>query len=99
MVGTPPRCAFVPDRQVTMAYVMLYGNGWTQRWRIAAGMEEQVRAQLSQVGTDSTGKLTVVDPGSEVEATLVVAWALVAAAVVLDGSSGAGDSDSTGQYA
>jgi hypothetical protein len=41
----------------------------------------------------------VVDPGSEAEATLVVAWALVAAAVVIDGSAGAGDGDSAGQYA
>lgn len=78
---------------------MLYGNGWTQRWRIAPGMEEQARAQLFQVGTATTGKLTVVDPGSEAEATLVVAWALVAAAVVLDGTAGAEAGDSTGQYA
>lgn len=82
-----------------MAYLMLYGNGWTQRWRIASGMEEHVRSQISQVGTQATGQLTVVDPGSEAEATLVVAWALVAAAVVLDGSAGAGDSNSAGQYA
>ena len=40
----------------------------------------------------------MIDPGSEAEATLVVAWALVAAAVVLDGSTG-GDGGSTGQYA
>lgn len=81
-----------------MAYLMLYGNGWTQRWRIAAGMEDEVRSQIAQVGHDSTGQLTVIDPGSEAEATLVVAWALVAAAVVLEGSTGR-DSDSTGQYA
>jgi hypothetical protein len=82
-----------------MAYLMLYGNGWTQRWRIAAGMEDEVRSQISQVGTDATGQLAVVDPGSEAEATLVVAWALVAAAVVIDGSADAGDGDSAGQYA
>ena len=82
-----------------MAYLMLYGNGWTQRWRIASGMEDQVRAQLFQVGTATTGELIVVDPGSEVQATLVVAWALVAAAVVLDGSVDSGVGDSTGQYA
>ncbi|MGH3507757.1 MAG: hypothetical protein ACRDO2_11190 [Nocardioidaceae bacterium] len=84
---------------MTVAFLMLYGNGWTQRWRIAPGMEDQVRAQLSQIGTATTGNLPVVDPGSEGEATLVVAWALVAAGVVLDGSAGAGDSGSTGQYA
>lgn len=83
-----------------MAYLMLYGNGWTQRWRIASGMEEHVRSQISQVGTDGTGKLTVVDPGSEAETTLVVAWALVATAVVLDAAATeAGSDDSTGQYA
>lgn len=84
---------------MTVAYLMLYGNGWTQRWGIVPGKEEQVRAQLFQVGTATTGKLAVVDPGSDAEATLVVAWALVAAAVVVDGSSDAGVDDSTGQYA
>lgn len=78
---------------------MLYGNGWSQRWRIASGNEEQVRSQITRVGTGTTGKLTVVDPGSEAEATLVVAWALVAAAVVIDGTAEAGDGASTGQYA
>ena len=82
-----------------MAYLMLYGSGWTQRWRIAPGMEEQVRAQLLQLGSATTGELAVVDPGSEAEATLVVSWALVAAAVVLDGSADSEGGDSTGQYA
>jgi hypothetical protein len=82
-----------------MAYLMLYGNGWTQRWRIAPDMEDHVRSQISQVGTDTTGQLTVVDPGSDAEATLVVSWALVAAAVVLDGAVGTGDNESAGQYA
>jgi hypothetical protein len=82
-----------------MAYLMLYGNGWTQRWRIASGMEEDVRSQIAQVGTDATGQLTVVDPGSESQATLVIAWALVAAAVVLDGDTGSEVNDSAGQYA
>ena len=36
-----------------MAYLMLYGNGWTQRWRIASGTEEQVLAQISQVGSSA----------------------------------------------
>jgi hypothetical protein len=84
---------------VTVAYLMLYGNGWSQRWRIAPGMEEQVRSQLLRVGTATTGQLTVVDPGSEAEATLVVAWAHVAAAVVLDGSTSTREGPSTGQYA
>jgi hypothetical protein len=88
----------VANGRVTVAYLMLYGNGWTQRWRIAPVMEDHVRSQISQVGTDTTGQLSVVDPGSDAEATLVVAWALVAAAVVLDGSAGAED-DTAGQYA
>jgi hypothetical protein len=78
---------------------MLYGNGWTQRWGIVPGMEEQVRSEIVQVGTDTVGSLTVVDPGSDTEATLVVAWGLVAAAVVLHGSDLPGSGDSTGQYA
>jgi hypothetical protein len=78
---------------------MLYGNGWTQRWGIAPGMEEQVRSQIVQVGTNAAGSLTVVDPGSDTEATLVVAWAMVAAAVVLGDSDRAVSGDSTGQYA
>lgn len=84
---------------MSVAFLMLYGNGWTQRWRIAPGMEDHIRSQISQVGTDTTGQLTVVDPGSEAEATLVIAWALVAAAVVLDGAAGSGDNESAGQYA
>jgi hypothetical protein len=84
---------------VTVAYLMLYGNGWTQRWRIAAGMEDHVRSQISQIGTDTTGQLTVIDPGSETEATLMIAWAQVASAVVLDEAPGAGGADSAGQYA
>jgi hypothetical protein len=98
-VETEPDATVVPDRRLTVAYLMLYGNGWTQRWGIVPGMEEQVRSQIVQVGTDVTGELTVVDPGSEAEATLVVAWALVAAAVVLDGSDRAAADGSTGQYA
>jgi ABC-type dipeptide/oligopeptide/nickel transport system permease subunit len=84
---------------MTMAYLMLYGNGWTQRWGIAPGMENQVRSQVSQVGTDTTGQLVVVDPVTGAEATLVVAWGLVAAAVVLGGAADVGDDDSVGQYA
>lgn len=65
-----------------MAYLMLYGNGWTQRWRIAAEDEAAVRQEVERVGTATTGRLTVVDPGSDAPATLVVAWSEVAAAVV-----------------
>jgi hypothetical protein len=84
---------------VTVAYLMLYGNGWTQRWRVASGMEEHVRSQILHVGTEGTGQLTVVDPGSDAEATLVVAWALVATAIVVDGAAAEGSAESAGQYA
>lgn len=84
---------------MSVPFLMLSGSGWTQRWRIVPGMEEQVRVQLSQVGTATTSEVAVMDPGSEAEAKLVVAWALVAAAVVLDGSADSGGDDSTGRYA
>jgi hypothetical protein len=82
-----------------MAFLMLYGNGWTQRWRIAPGTEEQVRSQILDVGTDGMGQLTVVDPGSDDDAVLVVAWALVAAAIVIDGAAVEGSGSASGQYA
>lgn len=98
-MGAGLRAAVDEGRWVTVAYVMLYGNGWTQRWGIAPGHEERVRSQISQVGTDTSGTLSVLDPGSGEEVTLVVAWGLVAAAVVLDGSTRTGDDGTTGQYA
>ena len=82
-----------------MAFLMLYGNGWTQRWRIPAGSEERVSTAISRVGSDSTARLLVVDPGSDVEVVLVVAWHLVAAAVVVPGPDGYGAEDSSGLYA
>ena len=82
-----------------MAYLMLYGSGWTQRWRIPEGMEDQVRAEISQVGTQATGSLSVVDPGSDAEVTLAIAWGQVAAAVVIQGAAGSGEEFTTGQYA
>ena len=81
-----------------MAYLMLYGSGWTQRWRIPEGMEEHVRADILQVGTRATSSLSVVDPGSDAEVTLVIAWAQVATAVVIEGAEGS-EADTTGQYA
>jgi hypothetical protein len=77
---------------------MLYGSGWTQRWRIPQGMEDRVRAEIAHVGADSTGRLSVVDPGSDTEVSLVVAWRLVAAAVVIGAAAGSGADDTAGQY-
>ena len=82
-----------------MAYLMLYGSGWTQRWRIPEGMEDHVRAEISQVGTQATGSLSVVDPGSDAEVSLVIAWGLVAAAVVIQGAAGSEADVTAGQYA
>jgi hypothetical protein len=50
------------------------------------------------VGADSTGHLDVVDPGSDTEVTLVVAWRLVAAAVVIGAAEASGTDDTAGQY-
>lgn len=77
---------------------MLYGNGWTQRWRLPEGTADRVRAEIAQVGADSTGHLDVVDPGSDSEVTLVVAWRLVAAAVVIGAAESSGADDTAGQY-
>jgi hypothetical protein len=83
-----------------MAYLLLYGTGgWTQRWQIADGEEDRVRAAISHVGRDGTGHLTIVDPGTETTTTLVVAWAAVAAAVVVDSDSGTPHAEGPGQYA
>jgi len=82
-----------------MAFLMLYGDGWTQRWRIADGMEQQIAAEITRVGQDETSQLSVLDPGSEATATLVVAWAHVAAAVILNSGAGTPHDESTGQYA
>jgi hypothetical protein len=84
-----------------MAYLMLYGvGGWTQRWQIAVGYEEEIRSEISKVGADGTGHLPVVDSQSDASATLVVAWAAVAAAVVVDSDAGSSrQGGPTGQYA
>ena len=82
-----------------MAYLMLYGNGWTQRWGIQEGMADLMREELiSLVGTEGTSQLAVVDPGSDAEVNLVVAWRDVAAAVVIGGPAGSGAADAAGQY-
>jgi hypothetical protein len=82
-----------------MAYLMLYGSGWTQRWRIAEGMERQIGEAITQVGKNETTQLSVLDPTSDTPATLVVAWAQVAAAVILGSGHGPAHDEATGQYA
>jgi hypothetical protein len=83
-----------------MAYLMLYGaGGWTQRWQIDEGREDEVGSQISKVGTSGTGHLPVVDPQTDASATLVVAWGAVAAAVVVDSHTSSEHDVATGQYA
>jgi hypothetical protein len=79
-----------------MAYVMLYGVGWTQRWQVAEGALSAVENEISRVGLDQTGRLAVLDPASGEPTTLVVAWRKVAAAVVLGSAEPAPSGDSTG---
>lgn len=82
-----------------MAYLMLCGNGWTQRWQIPRGEEDRVLSEIARVGRDETGSLRVVDSQSGATVTLVVAWAAVATAVIVDSDSGPPQDEATGQYA
>ena len=82
-----------------MAYLMLYGSGWTQRWQIPGGDEEKVLSQISHVGQDETGQLSVVDSQTGATVTLMVAWAAVATAVIVDSDSTLPRDKATGQYA
>lgn len=38
-----------------MAYLMLHGTGWTQRWPIADGMEDQIRSVPGRPGVRPPG--------------------------------------------
>jgi hypothetical protein len=80
-----------------VAYIMLYGVGWTQRWEIAEGAVESVNAEIERVGRDETGHLAIVDPGISKPTTLVVSWRHVAAAVVLGGEDNE-KADPSGPY-
>jgi hypothetical protein len=78
---------------------MLYGSGWTQRWQVPSGDEDKVLSEIARVGRDQTGQLSVVDPQTGAVVTLMVAWAAVASAVIVDSESGPSRNDSPGQYA
>jgi hypothetical protein len=80
-----------------MAYIMLYGVGWTQRWEIAEGAVGSMTTEIERVGRDATGHLAIVDPGTSAPTTLVVSWRHVAAAVVLGGEDSE-NADPTGPY-
>lgn len=80
-----------------MAYLMLVGTGgWTQRWEIAPGREEAVRAELQQIGTGGTTRLPLLDPETNTEVTFVVAWSAVAVGIITPSVAHA---ESPGQYA
>jgi hypothetical protein len=81
-----------------MAYLMLYGLGWTQRWGMAEGTETAMSREIDKVGRDEVGHLRVVDPGTGAETTLVVAWRHVVSAVVLDAEVEHVDQSGPGQY-
>jgi len=67
-----------------VGYLLLVGTGgWNERWEIAAGHEEDVKAQLRHVGTETTGQLQLVDPVSEQPIELHLAWRHVAAAAIV----------------
>lgn len=81
-----------------MAYVMLYGVGWTQRWHIAEESVPLVASAIERVGRDESSHLPVRDPGTNEPTTLVVAWRHVVAAVVLGSGEIEADGDGDGQY-
>jgi hypothetical protein len=83
-----------------VAYAMLYRTrGWTPRWQIPRGNEEMVQAEIINVGREETGHLSVVDSQTGGTITLVVAWAAVASAVIVDSASCPPHDEATGQYA
>lgn len=70
-------------RRPFVAYVALYGVGWTRRWQAAEVSVSAVENEISRVGLDETGHLAVLEPACGEPTTLVVAWRPIAAAIVL----------------
>jgi hypothetical protein len=81
-----------------VAYVMLYGVGWTQRWEVADSAVPLANAEIERVGRNETSHLPVLDPGTDAPTTLVVAWQHVAAAIVLSTEHGDELETGAGQY-
>lgn len=82
-----------------MTYLLLYGDGWTQRWQLPDDAADQTLAEIARVGHNETTQVTVVDPGSGEPTTLVVAWKHVASAVLLGSELDSTTLDeSSGQY-
>ena len=83
-----------------MSYLLLFGvGGWSQRWQIPAGQDELVHSEISRVGQEGISRLSVIDSQTDAEATLVIAWQSVAAAVVVDSTDQHAGEGATGQYA
>jgi hypothetical protein len=83
-----------------VSYLLLYGvGGWSQRWQIPVGQDELVHAEISHIGQEGIGRLSVIDSQTDAVATLVIAWQSVAAAVVVDSTGQRAAEDATGQYA
>ena len=83
-----------------MAFLMLYGVGWTQRWQIGDDALALVSEEIKRVGRSETGLLPVIDPGSGGSTTVAVAWQHVAAAALLGADHREGtEPPATGQYA
>jgi hypothetical protein len=67
-----------------MAYLVLIGTGgWIERWEIAPGEEDAVAAELDHVGSATTSRLPLVNPGADERIELVVAWQAVATATIV----------------
>lgn len=58
-----------------------------------------MHAEISRVGQEGVGRLSVIDSQTDTVATLVIAWQSLAAAVVVDAADQHGGQDATGQYA
>lgn len=83
-----------------MPFLLLYGaGGWTARWQIDSDDVGTVRAEILRVGGPGSSELRVVDPASDAPAQLVVSWAGVAAAVLIDGDPAPHGVEGSGQYA
>ncbi len=81
-----------------MAYLLLIGaSGSNERWEIQRGQEDEVAAQLRHVGTETTGELPLVDPGSEQGIQVFLAWNHFAAAAIVPSPTSKGEL--RGQYA
>jgi hypothetical protein len=83
-----------------VSYLLLFGvGGWSQRWQIPAGQDELVHAEISRVGQEGIGRLSVIDSQTDAVASLVIAWQSVAAAVVVNSPGQDVGEGATGQYA